>query len=85
MRLKVRRPDDLLAVIPYLVGFHPDESVVAVFIKSGRVLLTARMDLPRESAGHELAEEIDWLANRHGAQALALVAYSADSCRLTGC
>jgi len=77
-RLKVRRPDDLLAIIPYLVGFHPDESVVAVFIKSGRVLLTARMDLPPESAGDELAEEIDWLTNKHGAQALALVAYSAD-------
>ena len=33
-RLKVRRPDELLAIIPYLVGFHPDESIVAVFIKS---------------------------------------------------
>ena len=78
-RLKVRRPDELLAIIPYLVGFHPDESIVAVFIKSGRVLLTARMDLPPESAGDELAEEIDWLARKHAAQALALVAYSADS------
>ena len=58
-RLKVRRPDELLAIIPYLVGFHPDESIVAVFIKSGRVLLTTRMDLPPESAGDELAEEID--------------------------
>jgi Domain of unknown function (DUF4192) len=80
-RLKVRRPDELLAVVPYLVGFHPDESIVAVFIKSGRVLLTARMDLP-ESAGDELAEEIDWLAKKHKAQALALVAYSADSLRV---
>jgi Domain of unknown function (DUF4192) len=78
-RLKVRRPDELLAVIPYLVGFHPDESIVAVFIKSGRVLLTARMDLPPESAGDELAEEIDRLARKHAARALALVAYSADS------
>jgi hypothetical protein len=78
-RLKVRRPDELLAIIPYLVGFHPDESIVAVYIKSGRVLLTARMDLPPEAAGDELAEQIDWLAKKHGAQALALVAYSADS------
>ncbi len=78
-RLKVRRPDELLAIIPYLVGFHPDESIVAVFIKSGRVLLTARMDFPGESAGDELAKQIDWLASKHAAQALALVAYSADS------
>jgi hypothetical protein len=78
-RLRVRRPDELLAIIPYLVGFHPDESIVAVFIKSGRVLLTARMDLPSESSGDELAERIDWLARKHAAQALALVAYSADT------
>jgi hypothetical protein len=78
-RLRVRRPDELLAIIPYLVGFHPEESIVAVFIKSGRVLLTARMDIPPESAGEELVERIDWLARKHAAQALALVAYSADS------
>jgi hypothetical protein len=53
-RLKVRRPDDLLAVIPYLLGFHPDESLVAVFVRSGRVILTARMDLLPE-ADDELA------------------------------
>ena len=37
------------------------------------------MDIPPESAGDELAERIDWLARKHAAQALALVAYSADS------
>ena len=58
--LKVGQPDELLAIIPYLVGFHPDESIVAVFIKSGRIVLTARMDLPPESAADELAERIDY-------------------------
>jgi Domain of unknown function (DUF4192) len=60
-RLKVGQPDELLAIIPYVVGFHPDESIVAVFIKSGRIWLTARMDLPPESAAGELAEHIDYL------------------------
>src|SRR5688572_18482183 len=77
--LTVRRPDDLLAVIPYLVGFHPDESIVAVFIQSGRVVLAARIDLPPESAGDELAAQIEYLAKRQEASALALVAYSAAS------
>ena len=76
-RLKVGQPDELLAIIPYVVGFHPDESIVAVFIKSGRIWLTARMDLPPESAADELAEQIDYLAKRHGTEALAIVAYSA--------
>jgi hypothetical protein len=76
---KVRRPDELLAIIPFLVGFHPDESIVAVFIKSDRIVLTARMDLPPESAGDEFAEQIDYLAKRHEADALGLVGYSAAS------
>lgn len=76
---KVRRPDELLAIIPYLVGFHPDESIVAVFIQSGRVVLAARIDLPPESEGDELAAQIEYLAKRHEASALALVAYSAAS------
>ena len=77
--LTVRRPDDLLAVIPYLVGFHPEESIVAVFIHSGRVVLAARIDLPPESAADEVAAQIEYLVNRHEAAALALVAYSAAS------
>lgn len=77
--LKVGQPDELLAIIPYLVGFHPDESIVALFIESGRIVLTARMDLPPESAAGELAEQIDYIAKRHGTRALAIVAYSAAS------
>jgi Domain of unknown function (DUF4192) len=78
-RLKVRRPDELLAIVPYMIGFHPDESIVAVFVSSGRIALMARMDLPPESAGDELAKRIDGLATQHKADALALVAYSANS------
>jgi hypothetical protein len=75
-RLKASKPDELLAIIPYMVGFHPDESVVAVFIRAGRIALTARIDLPPECAADELAEQIDYLAKRHETHALAIVAYS---------
>jgi hypothetical protein len=78
-RLKIGRPDDLLAIIPYLIGFHPEEDLVVVFIKSGRVKLTTRTDIPPESAGDELAEWIDALAKRERADGLALIAYSAGS------
>jgi Domain of unknown function (DUF4192) len=76
-RLKICRPDDLLAIIPFMIGFHPDEDLVTVFIKSGRVMLTTRTDIPPESASDELAGWIDALAKRERAEALALVAYSA--------
>jgi hypothetical protein len=59
-----------------MIGFHPDESIVAVFVRSGRIVLTARIDLPAESASDELAERIDGLAKQHKAHSLALVAYS---------
>jgi hypothetical protein len=62
-----------------MIGFHPDESVVAVFVRSGRIVLMARMDLPAESAGDQLAERIDGLARQHKAHTLSLVAYSAAS------
>jgi len=78
-RLRVRRPDDLLALIPYLIGFHPEESLVAVFVRSGRVILTGRLDLSSDANAEELAEFIDALAKREEAEALALVAYSAAS------
>jgi hypothetical protein len=76
-RLKVRRPDELLAMIPYLIGFHPDESLVAVYVRSGRVILTTRSDLPEQPSADAVAEQIDALAKREKADALALVAYSA--------
>jgi hypothetical protein len=78
-RLKVRRPDELLAIIPYLIGFHPEESLVAVFVRSGRVILTCRLDLPADADGEELANMLRALAKREKAEALALVAYSAAS------
>jgi Domain of unknown function (DUF4192) len=78
-RIKIRRPDDLLAIVPYLVGFHPEESLVAVVVRSGRLRLTVRMDIPPESATNEIAERIDALARREKAETLALIAYSAAS------
>jgi hypothetical protein len=62
-----------------MIGFNPHESIVAVFVRSGRIVLTARMDFTAESASDELAERIDRLATQHKAHALALVAYSAAS------
>jgi hypothetical protein len=43
--LRVRSADDLLQLVPYLVGFHPADSFVVVGLRDNRVLLTARCDL----------------------------------------
>jgi uncharacterized protein DUF4192 len=74
-RIRLTAPSDVLAVVPYLLGFHPQDSVVALLVRRGRVKLTARVDLvPADRAG-ELAADIGRLAEQHGASELILVGY----------
>jgi uncharacterized protein DUF4192 len=44
-------PVDLIQAIPYLLGFHPHRSAVLVGLTDGRLVVTARMDLPDAAAG----------------------------------
>lgn len=76
-RLRVADPTDLLAVLPFLLGFHPQESVVTVLVRGGRVALTARVDLPAAADAVHLGRELAVLADRQQADELVLVAYSA--------
>lgn len=73
VRLRVREPADLLATVPYLLGFHPAESLVALFLREGRVLLAARFDL-----APGLEEEVAGLVEQHAVTGLVLVVYTTD-------
>ena len=42
----VRSEGDFAATIPTIVGFQPVDSLVTVFVCDGRVIVTARADLP---------------------------------------
>ena len=75
-RLRVRRPVDFLAVIPYLLGFHPSESLVVVLSSRGRVVLTARLDLPAPEHAGQVAAQVRQLTGEHRIDELVLVAYS---------
>ena len=44
MTLSIQNPDELVAVIPHLLGFKPEESIV--FLPMGSDLPVARVDLP---------------------------------------
>jgi len=80
-RFTVRHASDLLAVIPYMVGFHPTESIVAVLMRSGHVALAMRVDLPTTSvadAGAALARQLTAVARANRMTRIALVGYSAD-------
>lgn len=47
-------PDHLVASLPYLLGFVPRESLVIVWTKQGRLLLTQRVDLPLSDGSVDL-------------------------------
>lgn len=51
MRLSVGNPDELLAAIPHLLGFTPEESIVFLPLQSG--LPVARVDIPRTARDRE--------------------------------
>lgn len=55
--LVLRNPDALVAAVPYLLGFHPRESAVAVWLQDRRIVLTQRLDLPSAATDHPA-----WLA-----------------------
>ena len=44
-RLRLRTVDDALGLIPHLLGFHPQESLVVLVVDGGQVAVTARIDL----------------------------------------
>ena len=68
-------PHDLLAAIPFLIGYHPQNSLVLVSLKSDAVGMAMRVDLPSDIA----IESYDLLAShfvREDAEAALIVAYA---------
>jgi Domain of unknown function (DUF4192) len=57
----LRTPADLVAAVPYLLGFHPTDSLVLVSTRTGGqpgVEFTLRVDLPPPRAVADLAREL---------------------------
>lgn len=74
--LTIRDPEDILALVPVLLGFEPAESLVMLTFGCDPPF-HARADLP--AAGDDLAELVDSLltpARRHRVRRVILVAYS---------
>jgi Domain of unknown function (DUF4192) len=44
--LRVQSPADVLAIVPYLLGFHPSDDLVVLALSGTRLVVTARADLP---------------------------------------
>jgi len=69
---------DLLGIIPHLLGFHPDESLVVVVAEHGHVAVTARADLSQASPPGNVEGILARLWARFPAACGWFVAYSHD-------
>ena len=76
---RIKSPSDLLALVPSVLGFHPEDSLVLV-VTAGEVgNLHARIDLPRDD--DEISQVVDTMLialTRSRARQVALIAYSDD-------
>lgn len=67
-------PHDLLAAIPFLIGYHPSDSLVLVAIKGDQVSMAMRVDYPQ----NENTDAYDLLAHHlklDGADSALMMAY----------
>ncbi|GAA0908698.1 DUF4192 domain-containing protein [Virgisporangium aurantiacum] len=75
-------PAELLALVPYVIGYHPTSSLVVVALADQRVLVVARLDLPTTdeetqevlASVHRAAD----VASEEGATAAILIGYGPD-------
>ncbi len=78
--LRVRSPEDLLAVVPYSFGFHPTDSLVVV-TGEGAQQFHARTDLPVDPLDPEVDAMCDYIASvveRHQVSLVLVVLYTDD-------
>jgi hypothetical protein len=56
--IKLTSPRELLAVVPFLLGFNPTNSIVTLCLSNNKLGLTQRLDLPRPQDAHDVAQAL---------------------------
>ena len=78
--IRARRPADVLATVPYLLGFHPRDSLVVLTLTGprDRVAFTVRVDLPDEGSRQQWAAALLAALRRNSARRVLVAAFCAD-------
>ena len=76
---KVRGPADTLALVPYLLGFVPAESIVVIAVERPARTFGPmfRLDLPVEADRAAAAGDVSWFVRRHAFDEVVVAIYSA--------
>ena len=77
-RMHISEPGDLAQLVPHLIGFRPEESLVVVVTVGERVHLTARVDLTEALPPGGAEDLLDRIWNRFPTAGAYLIAYPND-------
>jgi hypothetical protein len=53
--ITLKSPHELLAIVPFVLGFRPTNSIVVLCLTNNRLGLTQRLDLPRPEHARQVA------------------------------
>jgi len=73
--IRLRGPADILAALPYQLGYHPGDAVVVVTLSNRAVGLVQRLDLPPVDHESEAVAALLPALTREDADAVLLVGY----------
>ncbi len=68
-------PHDLLAAVPFMVGYHPNNSLVVIALRDDQISMAMRMDFPSADVRDDLAANIVVHLERESTEVVILVAY----------
>jgi Domain of unknown function (DUF4192) len=73
--INLKSPHELLAVVPYLLGFCPTQSIVVLCLRDHRLGLTQRLDLPQPEHADKVASALMPSLVAEKPDAVVLIAY----------
>src|SRR5665213_3094550 len=69
-------PHDLLAAVPFMVGYHPVDSLVTMALRENKVVMAMRIDFPNGDASMvAVSQTIAGHLAREGADEAIIVGY----------
>ncbi|WP_133754358.1 DUF4192 domain-containing protein [Naumannella halotolerans] len=77
--LRISDRGDLIAAVPYLLGFHPQHSLVILVLHGKRLVVTARIDLPEPEDFVHVPGFVTKMINANGGDAAVIIAFVDDS------
>ncbi|MGH8968012.1 MAG: DUF4192 domain-containing protein, partial [Actinomycetes bacterium] len=79
--LTAKNPDDVLAMVPFILGFHPEDSLVLLTLGEAADRFHARVDLPDDPRDiPEVVRVITDAVTHNGIRRMVVVVYTHDEC-----